>query len=1030
MTGSQTASATPTTYYVATTGSDSNDGTSLSAPFLTVQKCADVAQAGDTCEIRGGTYRETVTPANSGRAGAPITFTSYNGETVTLSGADAVTGWTLDSGSVYWAPMTWDLGSENQVFVNGSAMDSARWPNQTGTNLQPTDATVGSGTTTTLTDSAIPDGDWTGATLHIAAGAEWIWQSSTVSSYDSVTHTLTFPKLRYGGISYYDPSAGNIYYLSGVRSALDAANEYWYDTADQRLYVWVPGGGVPSGVEAKHRSTAFNLDGRSYIDVTGLQTFAANITTDDQSNDNTLDHLDMTYVYYDDVNNVDADQDKTGIVLNGSYNLIRDSEIQGSTGNLVTLSGYRNDLVNNHIHDGGWLPDWDGLVSLQGDSSLVSNNTINDCGRACISWTNNSDIGLERNLIQYNDVYDGMWLTNDGGLLYSGWDDSENSRITHNWIHDAHPIGGSGSALYLDAWNQNWILDHNVIWGAHAQILLNAPDSGTLVYNNTVASGSIAIGADYGVTNDSMFETEVFNNIDTGLSDQQGVTSGANITDPTFVDAANNDYHLQAGSDGIDAGVVEDGITDGYVGAAPDAGAYEYGGDDWQWTPGYDAAASPQPVYASTTTHSSNKIATNAGFERGNLTDWTTTGAGTATAVFESADHDNPDTTGMDVAGRWGVQLGGSSAADGIERTISGLTPGDTYQLSVWVRSESGATAQLTASDFGGADVNTTDSSSTWTHLVSKFTMGSTSTAATVELDKLAGDATDVYADVFQLKDVSPDGVSNSGYSPIDAASATASTTYSTYSPDLAIDGNVGTRWNGDGSGYPQWLQLDLGSAQLVGRLNTWFYDPAGRTYTYEIDTSTDGRTYTPAVTTATSSDSSETVDTFTPVSARYVRITMTGVSPAGDWPAIYEAQAMTPSSYTPLTATSAIASSTYQAYVAGDAIDGDLATRWNADGPTYPQSIKLDLGSLQTVGRLTTWFYDPAERTYTYDIATSEDDRTYTTVVSSASSSSAASTDDTFTPVTARYILLTFTGVAPAGDWAAIDEMQAWAPS
>jgi MYXO-CTERM domain-containing protein len=57
-------------YYVAPTGSDANPGT-LAQPFASLQKGANVAQAGDTVYIRGGTY-SIVTPATSG---AGITFT-------------------------------------------------------------------------------------------------------------------------------------------------------------------------------------------------------------------------------------------------------------------------------------------------------------------------------------------------------------------------------------------------------------------------------------------------------------------------------------------------------------------------------------------------------------------------------------------------------------------------------------------------------------------------------------------------------------------------------------------------------------------------------------------------------------------------------------------------------------------------------------------------------------------------------------------------------------------------------------------
>jgi hypothetical protein len=48
-----------------------------------------------------------------------------------------------------------------------------------------------------------------------------------------------------------------------------------------------------------------------------------------------------------------------------------------------------------------------------------------------------------------------------------------------------------------------------------------------------------------------------------------------------FVNAALHDYRPTAASRAIDAGTAIPGITDGYQGTAPDAGAYEYGGTDW-----------------------------------------------------------------------------------------------------------------------------------------------------------------------------------------------------------------------------------------------------------------------------------------------------------------------------------------------------------------------------------------------------------------------------------------------------------------
>ena len=75
----------PSTWYVATTGSDAAAG-DISHPFKTIQKAVDVAQAGDTIYVRGGTYHERVRMKGSGTAGNPITLTNYNGETVIICG--------------------------------------------------------------------------------------------------------------------------------------------------------------------------------------------------------------------------------------------------------------------------------------------------------------------------------------------------------------------------------------------------------------------------------------------------------------------------------------------------------------------------------------------------------------------------------------------------------------------------------------------------------------------------------------------------------------------------------------------------------------------------------------------------------------------------------------------------------------------------------------------------------------------------------------------------------------------------------
>ncbi len=94
------AQTTPTYYYVATSGDDSNPGTEA-LPWKTLTKAASMATAGVTVFIRQGTYRERLLPVYSGTAEEPITFASYPGETATINGVgiEPPIGW--------WSGLIW-----------------------------------------------------------------------------------------------------------------------------------------------------------------------------------------------------------------------------------------------------------------------------------------------------------------------------------------------------------------------------------------------------------------------------------------------------------------------------------------------------------------------------------------------------------------------------------------------------------------------------------------------------------------------------------------------------------------------------------------------------------------------------------------------------------------------------------------------------------------------------------------------------------------------------------------------------------
>ena len=102
-------------YYVAPSGSDTNDGTVM-APFLTITKARDVVRTinsnmtGDIyAYLRGGDYRITspitFEVKDSGSGKFRIYYQAYPGETPVINGATKVTGWTASSGGVYKATL-------------------------------------------------------------------------------------------------------------------------------------------------------------------------------------------------------------------------------------------------------------------------------------------------------------------------------------------------------------------------------------------------------------------------------------------------------------------------------------------------------------------------------------------------------------------------------------------------------------------------------------------------------------------------------------------------------------------------------------------------------------------------------------------------------------------------------------------------------------------------------------------------------------------------------------------------------------
>jgi parallel beta-helix repeat protein len=604
--GFGTLRAGAATYFVASNGSDTNSGTSLAAPFQTIQHAAATTLAGDICYIRAGVYHEMLTPSHSGTSSAPITFAAYSNEVVTLDGADVVTGWTLLSNCIYQAPVNWDLGEgHDQVFVDGTMIHQAQYPDYgDGDVLHPAtvSVTVDSSNTNLITSTAWsgqPDDYWAGAWFLGEVGYSWAWQSARVLSSTGSTITV-------------DPATetfdwwftGNgVGFLWGNFGFLHADNE-WYvqrNSGGNTLYLRITGGGNPSThtVEMKRRNWCVDLNNLNYITVSGLNLWAGAVLL--QGNGNVLQNCQAQFLshfmiisrgYYED----GGAEQGGGVAVNGNNNIVRGCTLFNTAGTGVYVYGGDSNLITrNVIYNTDYSGTYACAIALHGSGDIVTFNTAHTSGRDILRPEGTgSDI-------RFNDLSEPRLLCLDLGVIYVWGIDGQGAsgpatRIAYNWIHDNdYPL--PCALIYLDNYDWNFVVDHNVCWntGGDSGIRINGPAYGLLIYNNTLFNCADVGAYTYDSWPSSNPDPAFWTNDVYQYSASNNLYL-ANSPQTQLVNWTNDDFSLLPYAPAINAGVVIPGFTDGYMGSAPDLGAYKFG------SPAWNAGVVSQPTLAITST--------------------------------------------------------------------------------------------------------------------------------------------------------------------------------------------------------------------------------------------------------------------------------------------------------------------------------------------------------------------------------------------------------------------------------------------
>ena len=331
--GNGTQSLTQTSLWVdAVSGKDSNDGSSPTRAFRTIQKAADIASPGTVIHILPGVYREAVEPATSGNSTQPIVYIAENGRnTVFIRGSESsaslswsqLTGNTIglppgvDPSKIYYADLsTWNLSSTPRFVVelggDGQVLDRlplAREPDwdvttewkyheywwaadggSDATSCDPVtnpdpDCDSGTRSYTQLTDRTNDNepagieagnltsvGNLTGGTLVAidTISGHYIYRR-TINSHDVSSGRITVDeKCSFDGKV--GLGWGSKYYIENLPALIDSPGEWWYDVTNSRLYLWprVPGNPASQDIEISRRDVGFVLSDRSYITLNNL----------------------------------------------------------------------------------------------------------------------------------------------------------------------------------------------------------------------------------------------------------------------------------------------------------------------------------------------------------------------------------------------------------------------------------------------------------------------------------------------------------------------------------------------------------------------------------------------------------------------------------------------------------------------------------------------------------------------------------------------------------------------------------------